>query len=246
VWDKGELTMQTKSQINQLFVFLYFVGIGLLVAGFLILVPDAQQTHTAWLDLAVVCIVYSANFPLLYLGRWRTKDFNTRISALGLLGVCDLLYSVLALGGVFVGWYFGMHFRSQLIGQAFLIFAAVVVVTTGRYSSAHVDEVTDEEDTTRAGLENLKRALDRCEAAMRLGVQPANRELQLLLALKDDARYLSPSVAQDALSCEQKIVAEVEGIRELIAGGATSPPGVLDTRFQQCAALMALRKQVLN
>jgi len=42
--------MQTKSQINQLFVFLYFVGIGLLVAGFLILVPDAQQTHTAWLD----------------------------------------------------------------------------------------------------------------------------------------------------------------------------------------------------
>ena len=246
VWDKGELNMETKPQLNPRFLFLYVVGVGLLFASFLWLVPHADQTHTAWLDLAVVCLVYSANFPLLYLGRWRTGDFNTRISALGLLGVCDLLYSVLALGVVYAGWHFAVRFRTQLMGQAVLVFAAVVVVTIGRYSSAHVDEVTGGEETTRAGLENLKRALDRCEAAMRLSAQPVNRELRLLLTLKDDARYLSPSAAQDALSCEQKIVAEVEGIHELLAGGTILTPGEMDIRLQQCAALMTLRKQVLN
>jgi hypothetical protein len=66
------------------------------------------------------------------------------------------------------------------------------------------------------------------------------------MALKDDARYLSPSVAQAALSYEQKLVVEVEEIQELVAGGTALPSGELDTRFQKCAALMALRKKVLN
>jgi multisubunit Na+/H+ antiporter MnhG subunit len=246
VWDKGELTMQTKSQINQLFVFLYFVGIGLLVAGFLILVPDAQQTHTAWLDLAVICIVFSANFPLLYIGRWRKGDFNTRIPALGLLSICDYLYSCLAVAVIYFGWQSGARFRTQLLEHSFLLFAAVIVVTIGRYSSAHVDEVTEEQGTIRAGLENLWATLDRCEAAMRLREPHISRDLQLLLTIKDDARYLSPSLAKTALSYEQKIVNELEGISELVADGATLPPGELDIRFQQCAALMALRKQILN
>jgi len=194
----------------------------------------------------VVCLVYSANFPMLYLVRWRSRDFNFRIPALGLLYVCDLFYSILALGGALVGWYLGIHFRPQLMGQTFLLFAAIIVVTIGRYSSAHADEVAQEEDTTRAALDNLRKTLDRCEAAMRIRTQPINRELQLLMALKDDARYLSPSVAQAALSYEQKLVVEVEEIQELVAGGTALPSGELDTRFQKCAALMALRKKVLN
>lgn len=238
--------METKSQLNQFFVVLYFIGIGLLIAGFLILVPDAQQTHTAWLDLVVVCLVYSANFPMLYLGRWRSRGFDTQIPALGLLAVCDLFYSVLALGGIVVGWFIGLHFRTQLVGQVSLFFAGVIAVSMARYSSAHADEVAEEEYTTRTALENLRKSLELCEAAMRLRTQPVNRELQLLLALKDDARYLSPSVSEAALSYEQKIVAEVEGIHELVASGAALHPGALDERFQQCAVFMALRKKILN
>jgi hypothetical protein len=72
-----------------------------------------------------------------------------------------------------------------------------------------------------------------------------NRERQLMLKLKEDARYLSPSRNPSAISYENQIVALVDDIRlRLEDVGAPLTQSPLDELFEQCAALMALRKQV--
>jgi hypothetical protein len=106
--------------------------------------------------------------------------------------------------------------------------------------------VAEEERVTRSGLEDLKAALSRCETELSTKAPSRNRERQLLLTLKEDARYLSPSRDSSAISYEQQMVALVDDIRlrlEDVASPLTSPPLVED--FERCAALMALRKQIL-
>jgi hypothetical protein len=236
--------MQTKSEISRLFFLLHLVGIVLLVIAFFLLIPDGERTHTAWLDLAIACIVLSINFPPFAIVRLSLGDFNVKIPALGLLGICDAVYSSLAIGLAVYGFFYGLPFRFQLVGQMFLLFAMSTTVAIAWWSSAHAVEVAEEEHVTRSGLEDLKAALFQCESDLSTKAPHRNRELQLLLKLEEDAMYLSPTLDPSALSYERQMVALVDDIR-LRLEDVASPlsPSPLQEQFEQCAALMALRKQ---
>lgn len=239
--------MQAKSEISRLFIVLHVVGLALLVLAFFLLIPPGSRTHSAWLDLVVVCLVLSINFPPFAFVRLGLGAFNVKIPALGLLGLCAIVYSSLALGLVFCGVFYFLPFRLQLVGQMGLLFAATTTVSIAWWSSAHAAEVAEEEHATRSGLEDLKAALSRCETELYTKAPSRNRERQLLLTLKEDARYLSPSRDPSAISYEQQMVALVDDIRLRLGDAAppsTSSPLVED--FERCAVLMALRKQTLN
>jgi hypothetical protein len=57
--EEGGVNMQTRQEIFRTFVLLYFVGIALLVLGFFLLISPEWRTHSAWLDLTILLIVYS-------------------------------------------------------------------------------------------------------------------------------------------------------------------------------------------
>ena len=232
--------MKTKTELSRLFVLLHLLGIGLLILAFFLLIPPGARTHSAWLDLVVVCLVLSINFPPFALVRLSLGVFDVKIPALGLLEVCDIFYSLLALGLVCYGVVYFLPFRLQLVGQLALLFAATTVVGMAWWASAHAEEVAAEEHSTRSGLDALKAALSKCESEYAVKAPNRNRERQLLLKLKDDARYLSPSLDLSAISYERQIVALVDDIRLRLEDSTPSP---LDELFEQCAALMALRKQ---
>jgi hypothetical protein len=237
--------MQTKSKISRLFALLYFVGVALLAAGFILLVPPGARTETAWLDFAIVCIVFSINFPLFSVWRMNIGSFNAKIPTLGLLALCDLIYICLALWLMSCGGRYGLTFRMQLVGQMALLFVVATVVTIAWWSSAHVVEVTEEEKATRSALEKLKTAIDKCVASLSAKAPNCDRERQLLLRLQEDARYLSPSRDASALAYEDKIAVLIDDIRLQFEDGAVSIAALnLDKQFEQCAALMALRKQI--
>lgn len=239
--------MQTKSEISRIFILLHLVGLALLVLAFFLLIPPGSRTQSAWLDLVVVCIVLSINFPPFAFVRLGLGVFNVKIPALGLLEVCDFVYSILALGLVLYGAFYFLPFRFQLVGQTGLLFAATTAVAIAWWSSAHAAEVAEEEYATRSGLEDLKEALSRCESEFSMKAPNRNRERQLVLKLKEDARYLSPSRDPSATSYEKQIVALVDDIRlRLDDAGAPLVPSSLDELFEQCAALMALRKQTFD
>lgn len=238
--------MQTKSELSRLFVLLHLIGIALLIFAFFMLIPPGGRTHSAWLDLAVVCIVLSINFPPLAIVQVASGIFDYKIPALGLLGVCDAVYSSLAIGLVVYGFFYGLPFSFQFVGQSGLLFAMSTTVAITWWSSAHAKEVAEEEHAKRTGLEDLKAALSQCESAFPTKAPLRNRELQSLLALKEDARYLSPSSDESALSYERQMVALVDDIRLRLDDVAPpSAPSPLQEQLEQCATLMALRKQTL-
>ena len=218
----------------------------LLVLAFFLLIPPGARTHSAWLDLVVVALVLSINFPPFAFVQLGLGVFNVKIPALGILELCDIAYSILALGLVYYGVRYFLPFRLQLVGQVALLFAASTGVAIAWWASAHAVEVAEEEHDARSGLEELKAALSRCETELSTKAPTRNRELQLLLTLKEDARYLSPSRDSSAVSYEQQMVALVDDIRLRLQDSAsplTSSP--LVEEFERCAALMALRKQTL-
>jgi len=236
--------MQTKSELSRLFILLHLVGIAVLVFAFFLLIPAGGRSHSAWLDLAVVCIVLSINFPPFAIVRFSLSSFNVKIPAIGLLIVCDTVYSLLALGLVFYGFSHFLPFRIQLVCQIGLLFAVATTVSVAGWASAHTAEVAKEEYQTKSGLAELKAALSQCEAEFRIKAPNRNRERQLLLKLIEDARYLSPSRDPSAVSYEQQMVAQVDQIRLRLDEIATPlAPSPLDEQFEQCAALMELRKQ---
>ena len=238
--------MKTKSELSRLFILLHLAGLALLVLAFFLLIPPGARTHSAWLDLIVVSLVLSINFPPFAFVRLGLGVFNVKIPALGLLELCDIVYSCMALGLVFFGVFYFLPFRLQLVGQMGLLFAATTTVATAWWASAHAVEVAEEEHATRSGLEDLKAALSRCETELSTKALTRNRELQLLLTLKEDARYLSPSRDSSVISYEQQMVALVDDILLRLQDSAfplTSSPLVED--LERCAALMALRKQTL-
>lgn len=238
--------MKTKSELSRLFILLHLVGLFLLVLAFFLLIPPGARTHSAWLDLVVACLVLSINFPPFGLVRLGLGVFNVKIPALGLLGFCDLVYSCLALGFVICGVVYFLPFRLQLVGQMVLLFAAITTVAIAWWASAHTAEVTEEEHATRSGLEDLKAALWRCEAELSTKAPTRNHELRLLLSLKEEARYLSPSRDSSAVSYEQQMVALIDDIRLRLQDSSSSLTGSpLVEEFERCAVLMALRKQTL-
>jgi hypothetical protein len=236
--------MQTKSEISRLFVLLHLIGIALLVLAFFLLITPGGRTHTAWLDLVVACIVLSINFPPFAIVQVASGVFGYKIAALGLLEVCDAVYSFLALGLIYYGFVYFLPFRFQLVGQMVLLFAMSTTVAIAWWSSAHAKEVAEEEHATRSGLEDLKAVFSQCESELSTKAPHRNRELQLLLKLEEDARYRSPSRDPSALSYERQMVTLVDDIR-LRLEDVVSPlsPSPLQEQFEQCAALMALRKQ---
>jgi hypothetical protein len=244
VREEGGVIMQTKSELSRLFILLHLVGIAVLVLAFFLLIPAGGRTHSAWLDLVVVCIVLSINFPPFAIVRLSLGNFNVKIPALGLLEICDAVYSTLALGLVIYGLFNFLPFRIQLVGQMGLLFAVATTISTAWWASAHAADVVEEEHLTRSGLEDLKAALSHCESEFCTKAPNRNRERQLLLKLKEDTRYLSPSRDPSAVSYERQIVALVDNIRLRLDEIATPlTPSPLDEQFEQCAALMALRKQ---
>ena len=171
--------------------------------------------------------------------------FNVKIPALGILWSLRYCLHVAGIKAHYQG-VVHISFRFQLVGQMALLFAATTVVAIAWWASAHAAEVTEEEHATRSGLEELKAALSRCEAQLSTNAPSRNRERQLLLKLNEDARYLSPSRDPSAISYEQQMVALVDDIRlrlEETASPLTSSP--LDEDLGRCAALMALRKQIV-
>jgi hypothetical protein len=238
--------MKTKSELSRLFILLHLVGLALLVLAFFLLIPPGARTHSAWLDLVVVCLVLSINFPPFAFVQLGLGVFDVKIPALGILELCDIAYSSLALGLVVYGVFYFLPFRLQLVGQMALLFAATTIVAIAWWASAHAAEVAEEEHATRSGLEGLKAALARCESELSTKAPTRNCELQLLLTLKEDARYLSPSRDSSAISYEQQMVALVDDIR-LRLQDSSSPltASPLVEEFERCAALMALRKQTL-
>jgi len=238
--------MDNGKSVSQVFAVLYVVGIGLLVLGFMLLVPPGSRNDVAWLDFIVVCIIYSINFPVIATWRLRGRNFSQKIPGIAILLVADPIYVVLALGVAVCGLVYGLSFRLQLVLQLALIFGSVVVVAVGWMASVRVKEVADEEQSKLESLQRLKQSLVLCEVAM-ASLEPVwNRERMLVRKLKEDSRYLSPCAEAAVTSHEEEMIALLQDICLLVeSNDPIRLKSDLHSQIEKCERLMAYRQRAL-
>lgn len=225
-------------------------GLGFLLAGFYLLVPEDRRGAVAWLDLGVCAVVFLVNFANLAFVRPRPQEFSQQIPKLGLLWTAHVSYTVFALGGIWRGWVFGSPFRFQVFYQAIVLFALIALVSVANRASEHVAGTTQREARLRSSLTTLKQAVGDCDSAfLRVGAA-ATREYTRFQAIKDDIRYLSPCTRPEAESLDGEIVVLLQELCSRISSAAANPAVYdgpapdLREKLAQCEALVHMRKQI--
>jgi hypothetical protein len=226
---------------------LYFVGIALLIFGFLTLVPAQLRANAAWLDFTVICIIYTINFPLFALWRTGSKSFTERIPQLSVFLFADPIYCSLALGIAYWGFVSQAPYRLQLIGQLALFFVASVLATVGWYGSEHVRSVAIEEAGTRSSLQRLKTSIAKCEVSLTGLNSEWERPRLRIVKIKEDARYLSPSSDPSLVDFEDELASAADEITRLAGThNSTDMKSQIPPLLDRCEAVMSLRRQSVN
>jgi hypothetical protein len=237
--------MVLKRLANLSFVAFAAAGIALLVAGFLLVVPEEKRTPVAWLDLIVVGAVFLVNFSNLSIVRFKHGGFSEEIPKLGVLWTADAIYTTLALGGIWFGRVLGLSFGIQLWYHSAICFALLVMVWVGNRASDHASRVASGEKSLRSSLDSVKTAVETCDSAFaRLGPRWTS-EYNELQRVKEDVRYLSPCDNPEAVALDLEISAVLRGIS---ANLATANPSGANGRevhepLTRCQSLIRLRKQ---
>jgi hypothetical protein len=218
-------------------------GLALILAGFFLAVPEGQRSDVAWLDLAVCGAVFLANFATLPLARPGSGDFSLEIPKLGILWTTHLLYTSLALGGVWRGWVAGVPFHLQLLYHLVLLFGLLTILSLAGQASAHAGVVAVAEGRMRGSLEAARKASSDCQAGLaRSGFwKDGYTRFQ---DLHNDLRYLSPCNTETAVSLDLEIASLLSGLGASLASGhAAAENGHLWDTLTRCETLIHLRKQ---
>lgn len=232
---------------SPIFLLLYGIGIGLILFGFLLLVPDGSRSSLAYLDLAVVIGVFSMSFPLASMWWAREDAFESRIPALSVYWFINGIYAFLALGGLVSLGFLQVSFRFQMLYQLVLLFGVCMAFGMAWWSSGHASQVAEQESTRKAGLTELRAVLAQVEDAFGLLGPGWNQERERIRKLREDARFLTPSNKERELGLEASLDQELKAIRILL--GAPELQNLrsdLVIRIDKCHALMSMRKQVNN
>jgi len=226
-------------------VLLACIGLGLIVAGFLLLVPPGQRNDVAWLDLLVAGIIFLFNLSSLPIVRPRSESFAAEIPKLGSLWTTHITYTSLALGGIMFGWSGGLPFRFQLLYHLALLFGLLVVVSVAGKASEHVGRITIAEQHKSDSLQTLKSAVTDCDAAFLRLDNGKSTEYSEFQRIKEDVRYLSPCDSPNAISLDLEIAWMLGDLSATLSASNQAPtqrPN-LQTTLTRCRTLVQLRKQ---
>ncbi len=235
----------SRSSNQNLFAFLPILGLALIIFGFFLLVPTEKRNATAWLDLIVVSALFLLLFVMISPWRLRADGFDTYISKLSVLLPLSIIFTALSLGIVIVGWVQGISFNYQLFAQLLLSFGILVGASLAILASKQVEKVAGLETQTSESLQTLKVAILGCEKTMADLGPEWNQERESLRKLKENARYLSPSVEPDAISYDQQLCKEIQELSDVIhmPSQPEAKRNEVRAKLEKCTSLMSFRKQ---
>ena len=235
--------MTMDSRTRAYFIVLYLAGLILLVLGLYSLLPDGFRSSLGFLDIVVVCVAYSLNYPLAAIGWARARAFEINAPALSIRWACTGIYTVLALGGILVMAAHLTPFRFQLFFQVALLFGVAFALGLSFWATSHTARVADDEAALKSGLQYLRAAFGGLEDAFALDPD-WHQERETVRRLREDARFLSPSNRARESVLEQDLITELNCIRVVLASPDKAVVRTdLEQRLARCQSLMSMRKQ---
>jgi hypothetical protein len=236
--------MIIKRRINLSSTILVAIGLGLIFAGFFVIVPASERSAVAWLDLLVFCAVFLINFATLPLVRPGGDGFSREIPKLGILWTTHILYTSLALAGIRFGWLLDVSFRLQVLYHLVLFFGLLVILSVAERASDHAAQVDINEARRSDSLQTLKSALTDCDSAF-LRSASFGIEYSQFQRIKEDVRYLSPCGAQSAVSLDLELACLLSELCGAIAASSqfSASRETVQDALTRCSTLVRLRKQ---
>lgn len=223
---------------------LYVAGLALLALAFFLLVPSSRQDDSAYLELCVLAVVFTLNFPVVVLGWAKADGQSSRLTGLSIRWFTLGLYTPAALLGVVLGMAYAVPFRVQIVYQLAFLFGLAVAFALASRASSNTERVEGEEKAKNATLVEIRATATSVEKALLLLGPAWQSSLDAVRRLLEDARFLAPSNRNNERDLEASINAELRAIRILLdATDVTVIRPDLESRLANCSALMSLRRK---
>jgi hypothetical protein len=220
------------------------VGVALITIGFLVLIPVEMRNSTAWLGYGVFILVYLANLTNTSLIRLKHEGFDAQIPRLGILWTAYSLYTLLAVGGFFVGVAAQLPVRVLIFYELVLFIGLLAMIRVADFASAKVVEVAASERILASSLDALRTLAAECQIRLARAGRGTGGEYEKFTAILDGIRYLSPSgqSASASLEAEMKSLL-LQATDEFAFAQPGVPNPAAQEKLDRCEVLLNLRRQ---
>ena len=204
--------MSTKKIISWL---LLLFGEAIIITAF-ILFRGTAPDNIFVLNIAVSSVIYGLFFVDI-LVPW--VDFNDksqrRVGSLGLRWFVTWFYAILAIAAMIVGnAVYELAFTMQLIIHLILFFFLSLGMLGVTYSSGNVKQVYEQETKNRAGVIEMKNAMQKLIDNMNDLPEEFIKKIKML---EENLRYISPSNNPEAYELEHTFVKTVNDMAYAIS-----------------------------
>jgi len=231
-----------KSSDRLIPVLLFLTGEALIIATFLLVFSESQRDNLFWLNLVVVSILYMANVNNFFDLFSFNKNFESRIAGIGILWFFIILYNILAIFGISIGWILIITFKFQLLYQAFIAFGLLLILFTSQKSDQQSQQVQRKEEEVRSNITKFGVLLHKMEYILKEKGLEWDEEKQILMQIKESTRYLSASTNPLAEETEINLLNEAGRTLALLEN-ANSDRLIVHSGLLTCKNLLARRKE---
>lgn len=216
-------------------------GLALIFSGFFLLVPEEKRNSIFWLDISTACFVFIV-IAITELGFFGINfNIERQVSELGIRFVYVRLYSLLAVTVIVAGYFYGVDFRYQLFFQLLMVFVLLVGYFFSNLSSDKSTSVQMAQEIQRKGKDEILNALNQFEILLIGDSGSWASEKRKIYALKEDARYISPSNSKSAMDLDLQITSTIQQAYEMAKKNNQENIEVF-ALLNKCEELLKLRK----
>lgn len=215
----------------------------LILVGFLLLTPS-DRSNIAWLNWAIVSIIFGVNYFSAKTFFPPTEGFSARIPAIGVRIVTCLIYTILSIVWIFVGYSEELSFKVQLLGHLVLAFIALIGFVVANKASEHATQVEEAESMQAAILEAAVQEFNLICSGFDKDAKKGTAEGNLL-KLKEEVRFISPVNDEQARQIEEQMLAiirQIGGLLDSSRGANNSENGTLNAYVDRLGTLIKQRK----
>ena len=223
----------------------FFLGLALLGGAFFLFVPEGSRTETAWMNIAVVAMIYCA-FWLRYWLLYRKKDeFADGIPALAIGWAGTGTYATAALCAMVVMHIADVGFDKQALLQACLLFVYGLSLAIGIIASNFVEASGARAKECLGSIQEMRDAISQVTAKVSFAYAACPRVLEACRSAADEIDCICGCNAPEARKSERAILLVLDEMETLTENRADEDAilGAI-ARLNQAVAVRKVFKNV--
>ena len=188
----------------------FFLGIVVIVAGFMLFVTAKPWPEQIWLDMFVIVSVFSSSY-LNMIQIWKTVPaFKKILPSLGIFWVSAALYSLFALSGLLFAHVTGCAFNFSLYIQLVLFLLLISGYAIGCSAGIKAAGIGRGENRAFASIDGLRSFFTEEYSSIAVLDQEYPELRKQIERIGEDLKYLCPLDTKAALELDGKILSEMK------------------------------------